>query len=528
MKRLLSLIKATFTDNMQIFKIKSNSKLILPLFLVFMLFIAVYGYADGLILELSKYNLEYVVISMFILITFILTFIEGIYKASGLLFNSRDDDLLLSLPIDRKWVLFIRLFKFYVFELIYNSLFFIPAVVCYAVNVKVSFSYYIYSFIMVLLLPVIPIILSGLFGFLISYLSSKFKFKNIAQIIFTFLILIVVMYFSFNSEGAVNSLVSNAKIINDKIVKFYYPARVYINLINEFRLIDLLVFIIVNIGIIALFILLFNKLYFKINSKVKVIKKRSSNNYKIIKNNKIVSLIKKEFNRFINSPVFVVNAGFGLVLYIIGVIVITIKFDYVIEVISKSEINININNYVSTLLFAFVCLTSYMTSISSSLISLEGKSFNILKSLPIKPFNIILSKVYSAVLIMFPFIFIGDILMFIRFKFNILEILLIIITSIVVPFISGLIGILVNLKYPNMLAENDTEVVKQSMSSMISVFIGMFLGLLSISLVGIGIYLGIKTILIIFIGLILNIILLIILLIILNIFGVKEFNKITV
>ena len=74
---------------------------------------------------------------------------------------------------------------------------------------------------------------------------------------------------------------------------------------------------------------------------------------------------------------------------------------------------------------------------------------------------------------MLPFIFIGDIIIFIKFKFNIINIILILISSILLPLISETIGIIINLKYPKMDAKNDTEVVKQSLSSSISVFIGM-------------------------------------------------------
>ena len=120
-----------------------------------------------------------------------------------------------------------------------------------------------------------------------------------------------------------------------------------------------------------------------------------------------------------------------------------------------------------------------MTSITSSMISLEGKSINLLKSLPIKPYTIIKSKVLAAVLIMIPCILIGDIMVFIKFRFDILSVILILIASVILPLLSETIGIMVNLKYPRMDAKNDTEVVKQSMSSSISVFIGM--GLLALT-----------------------------------------------
>ena len=114
------------------------------------------------------------------------------------------------------------------------------------------------------------------------------------------------------------------------------------------------------------------------------------------------------------------------------------------------------------------------------MISLEGKTFSILKSLPVKPYTIIKSKVYAALLIIIPFIFIGDIILFIKFKFDIINIILILIASILLPLISETIGIIINLKYPKMDAKNDTEVVKQSMSSTVSVFTGM--GIIGVTL----------------------------------------------
>ena len=117
-----------------------------------------------------------------------------------------------------------------------------------------------------------------------------------------------------------------------------------------------------------------------------------------------------------------------------------------------------------------------------SAISLEGKTFNILKSLPVKPYTIIKSKILAALLIMLPCIFIGDLIVFIKFQFNLLSMLLIIIASVLLPLISATIGIIINLKFPKMDAQNDTEVVKQSRSSAIRVFIGMVLAGISVFL----------------------------------------------
>ena len=90
-----------------------------------------------------------------------------------------------------------------------------------------------------------------------------------------------------------------------------------------------------------------------------------------------------------------------------------------------------------------------------------------------------MGKVLTAVLIMLPFLIIGDVVMILRFGFNLPEILLTIVATLVFPMVAELIGIMINLKYPKMNAKNDTEVVKQSASSMVAVFLGM--GILGIS-----------------------------------------------
>ena len=83
---------------------------------------------------------------------------------------------------------------------------------------------------------------------------------------------------------------------------------------------------------------------------------------------------------------------------------------------------------------------------------------------------------------MIPCILVGDMIIFIRFKFDILSIILTLLASILLPLIAETIGIIINLKYPRMDAKNDTEVVKQSMSSAISVFAGMAIVALTVYL----------------------------------------------
>ena len=489
MRKYYSLIKACMTEDMNLFKISTKkkntfTKIGVPILLSVLVMSVIFGYAGSMMELLEHISMESFLLIFFILVTSIMTLVEGIYKSSNLLFNCKDDNFLLSLPIKKSLVLFIRIFKFYIFELLYNSLFLIPAIIVYALHIHPGFTYYIISFIGLIVFPIIPIVLSCLIGMITTLISSKFKGRNYVQTILTVTFLVGVLYFSYNLNSLLNSIVNNASSINDMIVKFYYPAGAFLELVTDFSIIKLFEFIIINIGVFFLTVILLGNIYFKINSKTKSIKVKESNKKYTIKTNRPISaLVKKEFTRFINSTVFVANAGFGLVLFIIICVFLTIKFDSATVMIASMLPDMSleyVNSSMPAIVFGLVCLTSFMTSITSSMISLEGKSFNILKSLPIKPYTIIQSKVLAAILLMIPCILVGDIILFIRFKFDFISIFYVLIASILLPLISETIGILINLKYPRMDAKNDTEVVKQSMSSSISVFIGM--GLAGISL----------------------------------------------
>ena len=485
MKKILSLIKVSLNHDMNLFKIntKNNNKFsnkMIPIILA-IFFMFIFGiYSDRIIKQLIPIHLEIVLLSLFIIFVSIFTFIEGIYKSGSLLFNCKDDDLLFSLPIKKSTVLFIRIFKFYIFELLYTSLFFLPAIIVYALYMIPSWTYYLSSFIALLLIPIIPVALSCIIGFFITFLSSKFQGKKIFQTIFTTIFIVVVMGLSKYIDIFIANISEKATSINDFITRLYYPAGAYIKLVTDFSIKELILFILIHFIIVVLMIALLGKIYFKINSSnKKVLKKRKYTKKYIIKTNTpMKSMIKKEINRFFNTPVFIINAGFGLVLFIIICIMASLKFDDFVSKIFVTNMSFNIekiNELLPIFMFGLLCFTSFMTSITSSMISLEGKSFNILKSLPIDSYKIICAKILSALIIMLPCIIFGDLIIFIRFRFDLISIILTIIASILLPIVSETIGIIVNLKYPKMDATNDTEVVKQSVSSMLSVFIGMLL-----------------------------------------------------
>lgn len=541
MKKIFSLLRAAMSQDMSLFKIKSKqksklSKILFPIMLAFLLMFSIGSNIIMIAEGLSKVGLTFIIITLFIMLTSILTIIEGIYKSQGILFEAKDNDLLFSLPIKKSHIFFTRVFKLLTFQFIYNAVFMIPAIVVYAIYEKTNVYFYILSLVMLIILPIIPTIIGCIFGYIVKAISSRFKSRNIVQIVTTMLLLLGIFYISANMQNFIENLVQNATSINDMITKIYYPAGLYINLIQRFNIIEFVLLIATSIIPGILFIYIASIFYFKIISRLKgsraVKPKKDSkideNNVKV--RTPLIALIRKELKRFFTSPVFIINAGFALVLLAVFTVALSINARGIIEsFIAQDELGIDVElalNFVPKIYLAVLAFTSCLTCITCSMISLEGKAFNILKSLPVGASKILLAKLLTSCIISMPVIFVCDIAFFVIFKPAIIDILQIILATAIIPIFVGLLGLLANLKYPKMNAASDTEVVKQSMSSFISVFSGILISMLAI---GIAIW-GAKYNMNLVISLELStfFIACIVLWRVLKTYGVKKFNEINV
>ena len=490
MKRFFSLLKAVMSQDMQIFNYKakassSNStKMLVPIILGIFVMYAVGTIYYPIAVELDKANLMFVLLELAVAFPSLLAVMEGIYKSQGILFEAKDSDLLFSLPISKKDILLARVIKLYVFQFLYSLLFTVPGIAIYAYYKEPTAYFYVITAIMLVLFPIIPTIVGCMIGFLTKQISVKFKAKKAVQLVITFIFISFIMLASFNSKGIIEGIVDRADTIDTTIRNVYFPISAYIDLINEFDIFKFVLLIAINALFVTLFLGLASKKYFSVLSKSKENTKSSNKKINVVdfdykKKSVITSLLKKEFSKYFSSTVYMVNTLFSLVLLIIATVALCLNFDKAIDYIASGDITAEevatLHMLAPSVFLVIIIGLSFMTSITSSSISLEGKTFNISKSLPIKEEKMLFAKVLMSDIVTIPVILICDLIFIFSFKVGLLEAILIILTSFIAPSIAAVFGLIVNLKFPKMNASSDTEVVKQSTSSMVSVFGGMLL-----------------------------------------------------
>lgn len=503
MSKLISLLKATMSGGLQLFNYQAkgrSARRIMPLALGALMGIMMLLSADVMTTEFAMDGMQSVILSLYTIITTIIIVMEGSYKAGDLLFKPRDNDMLLAMPIKKSTIIFARMIKFYIFEMVYCLIFLLPAIIAYAMNTEVGTSFWLIAITMLILIPVIPIAVSCIIGLIISAVSGRFKHRTILQVILSFVAMFAIVGFVlvFNvSDFDGKNFVAFA----NAMAKYYYPASTFVNLAERFDALEYLVFIAINLAVVLLTVFLVSRFCFQIITKLGVANRLNYNEgvkYSFKRRSQTAAMVRKEMTRYFNTPVLLMNTAIGLVFFVIAVGFLCFKFDDFANSMINSTENFpltieQLRSFLPGATFAMVAFASLLTCITATMISLEGKAFNVLKTLPISGKKVLMSKVLTAMLLILPVTILGCLVMFFRFQFEILDAILVLIGTIAMPLVTELIGILINLKYPRFDADNDTIVVRQSASVMVATFLGLGVLLLTFSLTFATIFLAGQT-----------------------------------
>ena len=363
--KTLSLLKATFSQDMNLFRYKSKAtdsktnKMILPVILFSLVGFSMGSYAYMMAEALAPANLAHIVLSIFMFIVTLIALIEGIPKSQGILFDAKDNELLFSLPISKKKIIFARILKLIVFEYLFNLMFLLPAFVVYSITVHPGVQFYFLALLMTILIPIIPTIISCFIGYAIRMVTTNSKSKKIIQTVITLAFGIGIMVLSMNIQNMMSSFAESAEGINNTITSIYYPIQLYTSLLIDFDIVNFLIVLGINVIPLVLFILIGSKFYFRLISKSKnnTVRNKMITEDKIsVKRSKIKALLRKELKRYLSSPVYMVNTSFGLVLGVIGAVLIAIKGkDIVDAVLSVYEIQTDFSLPVIFYIFVVFC-----------------------------------------------------------------------------------------------------------------------------------------------------------------------------
>ena len=121
--------------------------------------------------------------------------------------------------------------------------------------------FFIILIIALIFIPMIPIIAASIIAVIITFISSRFKHKNIVTIVVGMIAFLLIMVVSMNMQNYINAFVANSDSIVKGLSSIYPPAMYLKDALINYNLFDLIKFIVISILPFVIFIVVFSKTF---------------------------------------------------------------------------------------------------------------------------------------------------------------------------------------------------------------------------------------------------------------------------
>jgi ABC-2 type transport system permease protein len=482
---LLELVKVNVLSYFDLHKlINAKTKkdftvaLVRTLFLVFLLSLVSYSIYLIIASNVEEYknaNILYIILAEYMAINSSFLIGSNIQKIDDILFKFKDYDLLISLPLKKNKVLNSKLLTVYIFNMIYTIVFMISPYIIYVTNENVDIMFHILFFITLFIIPVVPIIIATILGIFFSYLNTFYKENQMLNLTLTLLMFLLILFLTFKVFNFNNKAGEAVKLVN--AFNIIYPLTgVYISILKDRSILALLIFIIVPIILFKIYTFIINKYHSHLYNKINYKKLYGGFEFGDFKpRSQLMAFYKKELKLFLSSNLYVMNTMVGSILLTILVFIYCFIGARYLNIEIRGNVLVNVMTDNQAVLIGAFLLLNCSTAAS---ISLEGNYINILKSLPIKPYKIILAKIMVNLTILMPTILINSSLMLYFSKCNAYFVYY---TPCVYALFISMLGIILNLKHPRFNFKSEIVVIKQSVAAIETLIIGVFLAVLPFS-----------------------------------------------
>ena len=440
---------------------------VLFLYVIICFFIMFGSMFSSICMPLHELGLGWLYFAIAGLMAFMLTFIGNVFATQTQLFDAKDNELLLSMPIAPKFILGSRMLLLLALDLGYVLLVMGPAGVVYCMNYPVTVLSVAYFIISTLLLPLMVQAFSCLVAWVISLISSKMRNKNIITMVVSLLFLAVYFYLYSKMGDIISGLIANGTAIAVAFKKYAFPAYYFGVGIAEHNLTYLLLYTVCTLAVFELVYSILSRSFRQITTAKKGTARIKYKERSMHVSSPAAALLRKDFRHFIGNPMYVLNAWMGEILLVVACVAMLVKKDILTEFLpilnGEGEI-------MGLILCVILCGLSCTNLITAPSISLEGKNLWIAQSIPVPAGVVLRAKVKLQMLLCIPITALSALLMGIVLKLELLTLVLAVLVPAAFNLFTALLGVVVNLHFPKFDYINETVVIKQSMSTMICMF----------------------------------------------------------
>lgn len=424
---------------------------------------------------------EWLYFGIFTIIAFAFVFIFSIFETKSELFECRDNELLLSMPISPKHIVISRIAAVLIYNYLEALLVFAPVIVVYLAFGGTPL-YAFGAFVAFLCVPLLATALASGIGYLIALITKRVK-KNSFVTLAVSLVFFALYFVGYNAlmngmssledpNYDISSLVENAGAIY------------FVGLSAMLHPLWTTLLAVISFSAAYIAYRLISASYIAIVSDTGSAKRAVYKAKRLKKASSFMALTKKEIKRFTSSANYMLNAGMGIIFTVVlGVAAVIGKSELsmLLSEITAEFPELNGPELMSPVAIALLVFMASLNMMSTSALSLEGKNLWIIKSLPVRSREVLFAKTMPHILISVPPTLVASVCFIIATDAPAVYWPFFILTAVVANILFAFLGMVLNTAMPKFDYENEAQPIKQSLPVFISTMVGMIFGTLVVA-----------------------------------------------
>jgi len=425
-------------------------------------------------------GLDWLYFSMAGMMALGLAVIGSVFTTQNQLYDAKDNELLLSMPVTPSAILLSRMIPLLALNLLFAGMVMIPAIVVYAVKVQLG--------LVTILMPVLALIgicflaqaIACLLGWLLHLALSRMN-KSFASMLY--MVVFLGLYFWFYSQAGdiLQSIAASGERIAGVLQSWVWPmyAMGAGSVDQPLLIVAFLGICAAAFGIVYWFL---STTFLQTATASKYSRRRKRLNTAETKcRSAATAVAAKDLRKFLTCPVYLTNMGLGLLMIAALLVVALILRNDLLPIFQLP----GIRELTPVILCAILAFSISTCCISTPSVSLEGKNIWILKSMPVSSKQILLSKLSVHVWLTVPLSCLTGLVLAIAYGCGFADVVLTTLIPGLLALLNGLVGMWAGLQWAKLDYISEAYPCKQSLSVLVTMF-----GMMGVPVIlGLGYYL---------------------------------------
>lgn len=396
----------------------------------------------------------------------VLTSVFSIYTT---VYQAKDNELLLSMPITPRSIVLVRLLSSYILCFVYELVVMLPVFLVYWKTFSPGLGTIILDLLILIVLPVMALFICCVLGWVLAAISTVVteKLRNAVNFILTFLFVVLFLNLCLRASTYMEYLHHSPSEISLPMRVVMFPFM-KMGMASQGDVLAFLVFFVILAALTGIIYYILSASFLKFATVKKAGKKAVYHEKTIRAFSVNEALFRKEFHRYRSSASYFMNSSIGSIIMLLAFILIILNWKDLSRVINQFQALTTTLPILSSCIFLGIMIG--MNTISASSISMEGDNVWILQTSPVKMTRVLCAKLDLHLLVTLIPLIICLVTLIILIRPSVMLAVLFVVIMLGFAVLSAELGLTANLLFPKMDWVSESNAVRHSTSSRISLF----------------------------------------------------------